>query len=356
MSDLIASVNPVAVYSDGVQQAVTVINNSTSDSIYLGKSANDSKQGNGLPLGPLSSVIWDAKTPLYVTGPLAGASFSVVQNEGPISNPGAIASQLISQGLATAVANAIYQVGTPNVDKITQLSLGSVIIQSGLSGFYPTGGTLDVQGARSLIIQCSSICSTVQTTVRRVRASWTIDSAGNTEIATTYFYVAVNNGKAYLTINTKGPYVQFYMVDGEVTTTNDEMFFWVYGSTAAVTYDRCLSRPAALSAEVDSPHYTGTSGTARWSGVACATGTPTTTYVYSYGGKATLSTFYSGTDAYIVYLRMHDGTTLDYFNQAAGDKYIEGTQLILPMGPVRIDCSGSTGNTFSGTLVMEGAT
>ena len=111
----------------------------------------DSQTGvgvSGLPLAPGSNVVWDAHRPLFVACAVGDATTLVVtDNSGPIFNPAAIASQIISQGLAGQISASIFASGIPTVDSPTSLfqvsgwgslatSTGATILSSATYGTY----------------------------------------------------------------------------------------------------------------------------------------------------------------------------------------------------------------------------
>ena len=68
--------------------------------------------GNGIPLAVGSTLPWDKDLALFATSPL-GATIVVSPNGSTPFDPGAIASQLITQGLPALIASAIYGLGIP---------------------------------------------------------------------------------------------------------------------------------------------------------------------------------------------------------------------------------------------------
>lgn len=103
----------------------------------------------GVPLSAGSTVIWQAGRPLWVTAP-AATSLTITENSGAIFDAGAVASQILSQGLAGDIAQQINGLGVPSVDApITLLD-----IAGGLDG-----GTVQCPQPGLGSIDCSTFAS-----------------------------------------------------------------------------------------------------------------------------------------------------------------------------------------------------
>lgn len=125
MTDFPITRSPQLLY-DGYSEALSLKNNDTTNIIYVGESTTKCQQGQGLPIGPLSTVVWDAQRPLWAVCPTlvgtAQVSLTAVSNTGAVFSPGDLASQILTQGLAQQIANDIFITGTPPVDKYTLLN------------------------------------------------------------------------------------------------------------------------------------------------------------------------------------------------------------------------------------------
>jgi hypothetical protein len=98
----------------------------------------------GLPLTAGSSLPWDANRALYMTCPTQGF-VTITGNSGIPFDAGAVAAQILTQGLAQDIANAIFITGTPPVDKYT------LVADSGsFTGVYSSLPMLDTTGYQSL--------------------------------------------------------------------------------------------------------------------------------------------------------------------------------------------------------------
>lgn len=126
-----------------------IVNEDTSDTVYL-----DTTRGitytSGMPLPPQSTKRWEKGDPCFaICAPGQTANINVSDNAGELNNPAAVASQILTQGLATQIASAINLQGVPAIDQPTTL----------LSGTYThTGGpvfnspTLDTSKYQSIAL------------------------------------------------------------------------------------------------------------------------------------------------------------------------------------------------------------
>lgn len=169
MSDYYILKTPVSLFPGGYNSTLSIKNNDTVNTVYLGESTTKCQQGQGLPLGPLSSVSWDAGRPLWAVAPAVGAGnlvMSVVDNSGAIFSASDIAEQILAAGLATDIANAIvasgltsqniandiFVTGTPPVDKYTLLDDSGIF--SGGAGY--ASPAVDTSGYQSIALTFSN--------------------------------------------------------------------------------------------------------------------------------------------------------------------------------------------------------
>jgi len=86
--------------------------------LILGDDVAQVDQLSGYELGPSSAIQWDAGRRLFARCPVGeSAQLVILENAGSIFDAGAIASNLITQGLPEAIAGSIYTTGAPTVDK-----------------------------------------------------------------------------------------------------------------------------------------------------------------------------------------------------------------------------------------------
>lgn len=102
----------------GYGDDVTVLNTGSATA-YLNDGSPDSTT-DGQPLSAGSSLIWTKGQPLWVIAP-AATTLVVSENTGPIFDAGAIAAQILAQGLASQIATAINVVGVPAIESATIL-------------------------------------------------------------------------------------------------------------------------------------------------------------------------------------------------------------------------------------------
>lgn len=113
---VVTGTSPVQVHNDGYPETTTVYNKDTANTVYL----LEYPQGfsTGFPLGPGSTITWDKGKALYLCCDNAATTINVVvaDNGGTLTDAGAIAGQIIAQGLATDIATQISLTGAPPID------------------------------------------------------------------------------------------------------------------------------------------------------------------------------------------------------------------------------------------------
>lgn len=91
---------------NGFQSPVTLLNLSTTETVYLSDNGGQAV-GTGTPLGPGNTCRWSARRNLYISSGGAEASVGITDNAADVFPAGAVAQQLIAQGLPGAIAAAI---------------------------------------------------------------------------------------------------------------------------------------------------------------------------------------------------------------------------------------------------------
>jgi len=132
-----------ALYLPGRKHPQVMIANTGATTIYVNNEDPISDPSAGQPLTPGSSLGWDADRSLYMTCPTSG-TVTITENSGTLMDAGAIASQIISQGLADDIASAIYISGIPPVDRYTLVQDTGVV-----TGTY-FSPMIDVTGYQSM--------------------------------------------------------------------------------------------------------------------------------------------------------------------------------------------------------------
>lgn len=119
---------PIQMWPAGNSESLTLTNASSTDSVYL----SDTPTVGGYPVGPGSSLTWDRSRPLFAScDDGKTVELLVLANSGPLFSSSAIASSIMSAGLAEAIANQITLNGVPPIntmfllaDQFTSLSAG----------------------------------------------------------------------------------------------------------------------------------------------------------------------------------------------------------------------------------------
>lgn len=159
----------------------------------------------GFPLQPGSSIVWDAGRSLnaYVPTGVAGVALLVVlDNGGQISNPSAIASALLTAGLATAIGNAISITGAPPLN----VSDAIATLQFATTGANFTSAIFDIAKYQSITYFLGDAEGAFATPLPRAVLFQWMNSAGTVVLATDTVYVVGTNGNIGGTtaVNTQG--------------------------------------------------------------------------------------------------------------------------------------------------------
>ena len=122
-----------ALIQPGRSQNALVLVNVGSTTIYLDDQNVPNPPESGQPLSAGSSIPWDAGRALYACAATGqSATLLTSNNTGVPFDAGAIAGQLLAQGLATDIATAVYLQGVPLVDNPTILVQGNTTTNAGL--------------------------------------------------------------------------------------------------------------------------------------------------------------------------------------------------------------------------------
>lgn len=109
-----------AIYQPGRAHDPITIYNTGPDICYVDdENPLNSSQGQPLPNG--SSLPWDEDRPLYIVCPTS-TGITISANTQVGFDAGAVAAQLIDQGLAQDIANAISITGAPPIDNLALLT------------------------------------------------------------------------------------------------------------------------------------------------------------------------------------------------------------------------------------------
>jgi hypothetical protein len=212
--DIPVTSQPLGLFPGGYNGALTLFNNDTAKTVYVGETGPTCQQGQGLPLPPRASTQWDSGRPLWLTAPAGTASspviVSVVSNQGTVFSPADIAAQIIAQGLTPlAIANAIVasalatNTGTQTATQIALSGAPPIDLPATLantsqgvaSGATPANvGPLNVAAYSSVEVEITETGATANTGYRRLALTWYADAATSVVITTQYYYYDAFNG------------------------------------------------------------------------------------------------------------------------------------------------------------------
>jgi hypothetical protein len=198
----------------GFGDDVTVLNTGSATA-YLTDQAPDSTT-DGQPLSAGSSLTWTKGQPLWVIGP-SSTTLVVSENTGPIFDAGAIAAQILAQGLAGQIATAINVIGVPAIESATVLEDFSAVTPAGFSPGL-AGPAIDCSRYQSLRIYCSETYGIGGTypPPRAYSITWYADSGGTIPVGEDAFNVPTGtNGivpaaSAVVSVPCRGP---FFTID-----------------------------------------------------------------------------------------------------------------------------------------------
>jgi len=264
--------SPTAVLEFARPNDVFLQNLSTADTVWLDNSRGVTAT-SGAPLGAGASKVWTAGMPLFA---VAGAGKTVPlcmsDNSGAIVDPSTIAAQILQQGLATSIAQAIYVTGVPPVDRLTDIVPGggpnSGTMDSGV-GFV--GPVMDCSAFPSLLLYITDGFVNDSAKMRQIVVRWFADAAGTLPIGTEDWFIPIINGEMSVSVPTRGRSVQFEAL-ALTTATQDAINFWVFGSYRSVPKARFIIENTAtdtMTVQVASESIT------QWAGNASATSSVT---------------------------------------------------------------------------------
>lgn len=143
--------SPTAVFPNPQDRDYFIYNNG-STTVYL-DSYPSVLPSTGMPLPPSSSKVWLQGSPCYAIADVGmSGKINVSENAGDVVNPAAVATSLLTSGLAQQIASAIYVTGTPPVDKYTLIS-DSGIFSGGAGYFSPV---INTSGYQSVAVTFSN--------------------------------------------------------------------------------------------------------------------------------------------------------------------------------------------------------
>lgn len=195
---------------NGYGDDVTILNTGTATA-YIDSDQQDSTT-SGQPLSAGSSLTWTKGQPLWTVAPTP-TTLVVSDNSGPIFDAGAIAAQILAQGLAAQIASAINVVGVPAIESATVLLNYSQVTTAGQSTI-PLGAPLDVSRYQSLRIYCSDtyIIGGAYPPPRPYEITWYADALGTIPVGADAFNTPTGtNGivpaaSAVISVPCRGPY------------------------------------------------------------------------------------------------------------------------------------------------------
>jgi hypothetical protein len=196
-----------AIYQPGRGQGpVTIYNAIGGATCYVDNEDPLGNPTNGIPLTAGSSLPWDGDQALYIVCPTS-TQVVISDNSQTGTDAGAVASQLIAQGLATDIANAIALTGAPPIDKFAPLPSLPLTLAT-LNGAV-TSASIDVSAYQSISVLAKT-SNPGPTNNTRVNVNW-CDSLGNV-LFTEYFFVG-NGGQTISNMTVRGAMVYFSLIN-----------------------------------------------------------------------------------------------------------------------------------------------
>jgi hypothetical protein len=352
--DIPVTLQPLGLFPGGYNGALTLFNNDTADTVYVGETGPTCKQGSGLPLPPRASLQWDSGRPLWLSAPAGTPAtpviVSVVNNQGTIFSPADIASQIIAQGLtATAIAAAISVQGAPSIDSPIVLLNTS---QNVATDVAPTDtGLLDVTRSTMVEVWATETGVTTPNTLwRHLILNWYSDLAGTDRIHGQHYYYPAYNGNQGVKVPVPGGARALKLTNTAATTVQTaSLVYRIYGSTRTCTPSSWNGGSNVTSSGNVNIESAGFAGLFNMAGGAAGAGT-ITDYPQTYDGQAV----FEGTalNVTVSALNMNlidlvDNTTLAklVFPVVAGVSFASFA-LIVPRRPLK--CTVAAGGAYGG--------
>ena len=187
--------------------SVLIINDGT-QYVWLG---NDSTVNinTGFPLGPGSNKLWEGRQALYaICAPGLATSLRIIDNNGAMFDVTNVAGQILAQGLAGQIANAINVVGVPPIDRPEVVYAD--VIHLAMAGNFDTP-IIDAAAFNSVTIDVNEVNGAAGScAVARYFYVWTYaDAAGAVFMSGDVYSYMPSGGYVLITPNMlKGPYIQ----------------------------------------------------------------------------------------------------------------------------------------------------
>jgi len=246
--------NPRQVKGAGQGIAVAVVNDGAS-TVYVDDSGAVSPSGS-LPVDPGDIVQWEAGSDLWVcTGPGESGHVLITNTTGNVFRAGAIAAQLLDQGLPAAIASAISLEGVPAIDRPVTLYDATETLPHNTQVFGPL---LDVSKYLSLVLSWSEVGGSTAA-VRRVRLIWYADVAGTLQVGSEAITVDTAGGAFSGTVPVREAEAVRIIYTSAATVTDSSATIQVAGSYRPVQQERIrvISGRASTVTELDSGFYDG---------------------------------------------------------------------------------------------------
>lgn len=203
MSSYPVDQNPRQVKGAGQGIAVSVVNDGAS-TVYVDDSGAVSPSGS-LPVDPGDIVQWEAGSDLWVcTGAGESGHVLIANTTGNVFRAGAIAAQLLDQGLPAAIASAISLEGVPSIDRGTILYQDLHRALTSGAGYAST--MQDASRYQSIFVGFGESGSAAGIPTREITIAWFADPVGTFIIGQDSFYPTVLGGSALGAIPVRAPY------------------------------------------------------------------------------------------------------------------------------------------------------
>ena len=330
MSAVVAGSNPAGFAGD-----VSVVNAGDATA-YLDTEHQDDAT-TGRPLSAGSTVVWQAGVPLWVTAPTP-VPLLITDSAGAMFDAGAVAGQILAQGLAGQIAAAINVVGVPLVNRAERVMSETFSLATNTSW---SSALLDVSEHRSISLRLSQLNGAHPTVLRGVTLQWLSDPVDQLLIAEDLALAGVDGHDTWWNGPTRAPYLQV-LLDGAPTgggpTSVDLAIIAQHADAAG---DRWRFHAIA-----SDPAYGGRRDFFDGTAAGVAAGGSVTFTPDSVSGTATLQAFSytttTGGTAWYVYIETLDGKRLGAVVIPTGAPAKDDLRLQLPKAPIRIVVNNGT--------------
>lgn len=305
--------------------------------------------GDGYPLSAGSSKVWLTGRPLWHSSP-TGTQLVITDEAGLVFDAGAIAGQILDQGLADAIADQIKLAGVPVVNKIDVLYDDVLTLANNQAWYGPAWDVAEAQGLYLMMNQSNGTHSQV---VREGAVWWYGDAGMSQPLGAPDRFMLCCGADGAAELPTRGPYAQL-LLEGAATPSEATSLFL----TVSASYSRPIRKLFRFGWSGTTIHE-GLYDLAGFAASPLAAAGAQLWFPNTVTGPATLTVSTAATTAggpVILQLRTFPNTIFADVRVQAGPAGSAAVQLQLPPAPVylRAQNNANAGVQVIASLAMAG--